>query len=98
MTMAAILDVRDLTIIRDGTTILRGVAWRVEPGQHWVILGSNGSGKTSLLSALTGYLMPTRGSIEVLGRNSPKTPARATPVMAPKKSVGAKMPPQPPVP
>jgi len=32
-----------------------------------VILGSNGSGKTSLLSALTGYLSPTRGEIAVLG-------------------------------
>ncbi len=68
MTQAPILDVRDLTIIRNGTSILRDVAWRVEPGQHWVILGSNGSGKTSLLSALTGYLMPTSGEIELLGR------------------------------
>ncbi|MDB6028259.1 MAG: transporter [Verrucomicrobiales bacterium] len=31
------------------------------------MLGANGSGKTSLLSALTGYLMPTAGDIEVLG-------------------------------
>ena len=36
-------------------------------GQHWVILGANGSGKTSLLSALTGYLMPTAGELSVLG-------------------------------
>lgn len=62
-----ILDVTGLTIIRDGTSILRDVAWRVEPGQHWVILGANGSGKTSLLAALTGYLMPTAGEIVALG-------------------------------
>ncbi len=37
----------------------------MEPGQHWVILGANGSGKTSLLSALTGYLMPSRGEIRI---------------------------------
>ena len=37
------------------------------PGQHWAIIGANGSGKTSLLSALTGYLEPTEGGIEVLG-------------------------------
>jgi iron complex transport system ATP-binding protein len=30
-------------------------------------LGANGSGKTSLLSALTAYLTPTSGTIEVLG-------------------------------
>jgi iron complex transport system ATP-binding protein len=56
-----------LSIVRDGTVILREVDWRVQPGQHWVILGANGSGKTSLLSALTGYLMPTSGDVTVLG-------------------------------
>ena len=45
--------------------ILHEVNWRVERGQHWVILGANGSGKTSLLSALTGYLMPSRGEIRI---------------------------------
>jgi iron complex transport system ATP-binding protein len=62
------LEVARLGIRRDGTRILHDVHWRVEPGQHWVILGANGSGKTSLLSALTGYFMPTSGEITVLGR------------------------------
>jgi iron complex transport system ATP-binding protein len=47
--------------------ILDAVDWRVNTGQHWVILGANGSGKTSLLSVLTGYLGPTAGTIRVLG-------------------------------
>jgi len=64
---AAILDVRGLRIERGGTVILHDVAWRVLPGQHWVILGANGSGKTSLLSALTGYFMPTAGEMTLLG-------------------------------
>lgn len=62
-----ILSVAGLRIERNGTVILRNVDWRVEHGQHWVILGANGSGKTSLLSALTGYLMPTAGEISLLG-------------------------------
>ncbi|HUC85501.1 MAG TPA: ABC transporter ATP-binding protein [Candidatus Acidoferrales bacterium] len=62
-----ILSVAGLHIERGGTMILRQVTWRVERGQHWVILGANGSGKTSLLSALTGYLMPTAGEISLLG-------------------------------
>ncbi len=66
-TATPILTVNDLHIERDGTVILDGVNWRVERGQHWVILGANGSGKTSLLSALTGYLMPTDGTLAVLG-------------------------------
>jgi len=63
-----ILEVSALGIERGGTRILDDVSWRVEAGQHWAILGANGSGKTSLLSALTGYFMPTKGEISVLGR------------------------------
>jgi iron complex transport system ATP-binding protein len=62
-----ILTVQHLRIERDRTLILNDVSWQINPGQHWVILGANGSGKTSLLSALTGYLMPTAGEISVLG-------------------------------
>src|SRR5882757_1242793 len=62
-----ILAVSGLRIERDGTVILNDVSWRVQRGEHWVILGANGSGKTSLLSALTGYLMPTAGEISLLG-------------------------------
>lgn len=62
-----ILEVRDLTIRRGDTHILDGVSWAVQRGEHWVILGANGSGKTSLLGALTGYLSPTSGEISVLG-------------------------------
>ena len=61
------LEVRGLCVTRGKNTILDGIDWRVERGQHWVILGANGSGKTSLLSALTAYLTPSAGSVEVLG-------------------------------
>jgi iron complex transport system ATP-binding protein len=65
--MKAVLKISKLKIQRGGVTILDGVDWRVEGGQHWAILGANGSGKTSLLSALTGYLMPTAGEMVLLG-------------------------------
>ncbi len=64
-----ILEVIDLAIHRGDTHILEQVTWTVNRGEHWVILGSNGSGKTSLLSALTGYLSPTSGDISVLGEH-----------------------------
>jgi iron complex transport system ATP-binding protein len=62
------LEVSRLSIQRGGTRILRNLDWRVEAGQHWAILGANGSGKTSLLSALAGYFMPTAGDVSVLGQ------------------------------
>lgn len=66
--MPSILDAHNLTIRRDGTIILNDLSWTVQKGEHWVILGANGSGKTSLLSSLTGYLTPTDGNISVLGQ------------------------------
>jgi iron complex transport system ATP-binding protein len=65
--MTDILKISELTILRGPTRILDGLSWTVRPDEHWVILGPNGSGKTSLLSALTGYFMPTEGSIHLLG-------------------------------
>src|SRR5436190_15875934 len=64
---APVLAISSLRLQRGDTVILDRVSWRVERGQHWAILGANGSGKTSLLSALTGYLTPSGGEIAVLG-------------------------------
>ena len=64
----SILSVSGLRVERGGTVILHDLDWTVEAGQHWAILGPNGSGKTSLLSALTGYLMPTAGRVFLLGQ------------------------------
>ena len=62
------LEVSDLIVIRGGVRILDGISWQMKAGEHWAILGANGSGKTSLLSALTGYLTPTSGAIDLLGQ------------------------------
>ena len=66
--MTPVLEVTGLRVQRGRTAILRGIDWRVAHGQHWAILGANGSGKTSLLKALTGYLSPTVGEITLLGQ------------------------------
>jgi iron complex transport system ATP-binding protein len=63
-----LIDIRGLTIERGDTVILRGIDWQLRSREHWVILGANGSGKTSLLCGLAGYMVPTAGRISVLGR------------------------------
>ncbi|MFT3870255.1 MAG: ABC transporter ATP-binding protein [Nibricoccus sp.] len=63
-----VLSVENLSVVRGSTRILNAVTWTVGCKQHWVILGPNGSGKTSLLRALIGYLTPSSGHIAVLGR------------------------------
>jgi len=70
---AAALSVQDLRLQRGERVILDGVDWRVAPGEHWVILGPNGCGKTSLINCLTGYEMATAGEITVDGSQYGRT-------------------------
>lgn len=70
---SVVVQVSGLAVHRGRTTILNDFSWRVELGEHWVILGANGSGKTSLLSALTGYLTPSEGEIRVLSQRYGET-------------------------
>jgi len=62
-----VIEVTALRVEREAV-ILESIDWRVRRGEHWTILGANGSGKTSMLRALTGYLPPTAGEIRVLGK------------------------------
>ena len=62
-----VLEIEDLSVHRE-KQILFDVSWTVNPGEHWVILGPNGCGKTSLLSVLMGYLTPSRGKVTMTGR------------------------------
>ncbi|HEX4862872.1 MAG TPA: ATP-binding cassette domain-containing protein [Acidimicrobiales bacterium] len=52
---------------RLATPVLHSVCWNVAAGERWVILGPNGSGKTTMFELASGYLHPTRGSVEILG-------------------------------
>lgn len=53
---------------RDKRPILCDVDWEVASEQRWVVLGANGSGKTSLLRIAALYEHPTTGTVEVLGQ------------------------------
>ena len=68
MPTTPILSISALAIVRDGHRVLDRIDWQINSGQHWAILGANGAGKTSLLSALTGYLTPSEGVLDVLGQ------------------------------
>lgn len=63
-----ILEMDEISVRRGKHTILDGVQFSVESGQNWVILGGNGSGKTSLLNVLMGYLVSTTGKVQMAGR------------------------------
>ena len=66
------LAVRELTVRRNGTAVLRDVSFVVEPGEILRVLGPNGAGKTSLLLAIAGRLPTARGVILFGGSPSPR--------------------------
>jgi ABC-2 type transport system ATP-binding protein len=51
---------RDVTAVDD-------VTLRVEQGQIYALLGLNGAGKTTLIRMLLGMIVPTAGTVRVLG-------------------------------
>jgi len=71
-----VLAMTGVDFIRDGRKILDGIDLRVEPHERWVILGANGSGKTSLVRLAALYEHPSAGSVEVLGERLGSTDVR----------------------
>ena len=74
---AAVILAENLRLRRGRETVIKEVSWRVEPGQHWAVLGANGAGKTLLLKILTGYIWPTCGSVSILGQTLGEVDLRA---------------------
>jgi iron complex transport system ATP-binding protein len=77
MRSAAALQLSKVSLVRDGRRILDDVSWRVLPHERWVVLGANGSGKTSLVRIASLYLHPSSGGVKVLGEQLGKTDVRS---------------------
>jgi ATP-binding cassette subfamily F protein uup len=58
-----VLDLEDATITRGGRDLVRRVTWRLGPGDRVGLIGVNGAGKTSVLSALAGETAPHEGRL-----------------------------------
>ena len=64
--MNEVLRLKDVSVVRDGNTILNNIDWTVTSQQRWVIIGPNGAGKTTLLRLAAAQLQPTSGDAIVL--------------------------------
>ncbi len=62
------LDLEDVSVAYGPTKVLRGVSLSVKPRTIVALLGGNGSGKSTTLNTISGFLRPTRGQIVFDGR------------------------------
>ncbi|SEK86802.1 putative ABC transport system ATP-binding protein [Sphingomonas palmae] len=62
-----VIDARDVTLTLGETAVLRGIDLRVQRGESVALLGSSGSGKSSLMAVLTGLERASGGSVIVNG-------------------------------
>jgi iron complex transport system ATP-binding protein len=65
--MSDVLELVDVSVVRDGRALVEQVSWSVAEGERWVILGPNGAGKTTLLQIAASYLFPSTGTAAILG-------------------------------
>ncbi len=71
------LSLHDVGLARGERWILRNITWEVAADERWLVLGANGSGKTSLLRIASLYEHPTTGRVEVLGEVLGRTDVRS---------------------
>jgi branched-chain amino acid transport system ATP-binding protein len=62
-----IIEIRDLESGYPGKQILFGVSLAVAPGEAVALLGANGSGKSTVLNTVSGFVRPWAGSIRLDG-------------------------------
>jgi ATP-binding cassette subfamily B protein len=63
------IEFRQVNLEVDGLPILQDISFKVEPGETIGILGSTGSGKTSLINMLSRFFDPTSGEVLLDGVN-----------------------------
>ncbi|MEY4418089.1 MAG: hypothetical protein RIQ88_527 [Actinomycetota bacterium] len=65
--MKQIVNLENLSLVRDGREILSQINFNVNDNERWVIVGPNGAGKTTLLKILAAQLQPSSGQAQILG-------------------------------
>ena len=78
---APVIAVHDLVKRFDGIAAVDGISFTVSAGATVALLGGNGAGKTTTISMLLGLLLPSSGSVAVLGEDIVRHRHRVLPRM-----------------
>lgn len=62
-----VLRLRGVGVRHERSMLLRDVDWTAHSDESWVLIGPNGAGKTTLLQIAGAQLVPTEGTVEILG-------------------------------
>ena len=62
-----IISIENLSCKSGNRYILHNINWQVNDGEHWLVFGKNGCGKTTLLSCIAGFKPVSSGMVKVLG-------------------------------
>jgi ABC-2 type transport system ATP-binding protein len=69
MIPAPAIAVDQLVKVYKNVTAVDGISFALEPGSITGLLGGNGAGKTTTIAMIMGLVIPTSGSVTVLGTN-----------------------------
>ena len=61
------IEIKDYTKIIRKKTVLEDISLSMTGGDIWSFTGGNGAGKTMLLRAISGLILPTKGYVSVNG-------------------------------
>lgn len=67
--MSVIIKTEHLSCQSGRRFLIHDINWEVEKGEHWIVFGMNGCGKTTLLSTIAGFRGYTAGNLEVFGES-----------------------------
>ncbi|MCD2442460.1 ABC transporter ATP-binding protein [Agromyces sp. SYSU K20354] len=65
--MSALLEVTDLRLQFGGVKAVDGLSFEVREGEILAVIGPNGAGKTSAFNCISGFYLPTSGSVVFRG-------------------------------
>ncbi len=76
-----VIEVRNLTKKFGGVTAIDDISFTVDAGSMTALLGANGAGKTTTIAILLGLVLPSAGTVTVLGHDMRHHRYRALPRM-----------------